>query len=110
MYIAASFHSMPDCMCILTKELHIVHTKQASACVQNLCVCSALQVYMLDKRLLDPRRPTGKPSQDDQLEQLIPYQQDLPLVPLQYATHSRQVAQLSGELISVNCHTLNLCD
>lgn len=54
------------------------------------------QVYMLDKRLLDPRRPIGKPSQDDQLEQLIPYQQDLPLVPLQYATHSRQVAQLSG--------------
>ena len=56
-----------------------------------------LQVYMLDKRMLDPRRPIGKPSQDDQLEQLIPYQQDLPLIPLLYATHSRQVAKLSGE-------------
>ena len=62
-----------------------------------------LQVYMLDKRMLDPRRPIGKPSQDDQLEQLIPYQQDLPVVPLLYATHSRQVAKLSVKTHSPLC-------
>ena len=85
-------------MCICTGDwLHYTQSKHQLAA--GLCVCAALQVYMLDKRLLDPRRPIGKPSQDDQLEQLIPYQQDLPLVPLQYATHSRQVAQLSGEFI-----------
>lgn len=54
------------------------------------------QVFMLDKRMLDPRRPIGAPSADDQLEQLIPYQQVLVMSPLLYATHSKQVAQLSG--------------
>lgn len=51
---------------------------------------------MLDKRMLDPRRPIGVPSKDDQLEQLIPYQQTLVMSPLLYATHAKQVAQLSG--------------
>lgn len=46
--------------------------------------------------MLDPRRPIGPPSKDDQLEQLIPYQQTLLMSPLLYATHSKQVAQLSG--------------
>ncbi|KAL3141461.1 hypothetical protein ABBQ32_005026 [Trebouxia sp. C0010 RCD-2024] len=54
------------------------------------------QVFMLDKRMLDPRRPIGAPSADDQLEQLIPYQQVLVMSPLLYATHNKQVAQLSG--------------
>ncbi|KAA6420005.1 MAG: ER membrane complex subunit 1-like [Trebouxia sp. A1-2] len=54
------------------------------------------QVYMLDKRMLDPRRPKGPPSAEDQLEQLIPYQQNLVMSPLLYASHSKQVAQLSG--------------
>ena len=51
---------------------------------------------MLDKRMLDPRRPIGPPSKDDQLEQLIPYQQTLLMNPLLYATHAKQVLQLSG--------------
>ena len=51
---------------------------------------------MLDKRMLDPRRPIGPPSKDDQLEQLIPYQQTLMMSPLLYATHAKQVVQLSG--------------
>ncbi|KAL0052366.1 hypothetical protein WJX82_000955 [Trebouxia sp. C0006] len=54
------------------------------------------QVYMLDKRMLDPRRPKGPPTAEDQLEQLIPYQQNLIMSPLLYASHSKQVAQLSG--------------
>ena len=56
----------------------------------------AIQVYMLDKRMLDPRRPKGPPTAEDQLEQLIPYQQNLIMSPLLYASHSKQVAQLSG--------------
>ena len=57
-------------------------------------------MYQLDKRLLDPRRPVGPPSQQDQLEQLIPYHQNLFLNPLLYATHRKQVAQLSGGALS----------
>lgn len=58
-----------------------------------------LQVYMLEKRMLDPRRPVGTPSKDDQLEGLMPYQSSLPISPLLYATHSKQVAQLSGKTL-----------
>lgn len=63
----------------------------------GIAPCVTFQVYQLDKRMLDPRRPIGPPSKDDQLEQLIPYQQNLVIIPLLYATHSKQVAQLSGE-------------
>ncbi len=52
---------------------------------------------MLDKRMLDPRRPKGPPTAEDQLEQLIPYQQNLVMSPLLYASHSKQVALLSGD-------------
>lgn len=55
---------------------------------------------MLDKRMLDPRRPKGPPTAEDQLEQLIPYQQNLVMSPLLYASHSKQVAQLSGVMLS----------
>lgn len=76
------------------------HTlKGANSLDDSLDSCKNLstwQVFLLDKRMLDPRRPIGPPSKDDQLEQLIPYQQTLIMSPLLYATHSKQVAQLSG--------------
>ena len=55
------------------------------------------QVYLLDKRLLDPRRPVGGPTEADKMEQLIPYNEVLPLNPSQFATHSQRVAGLRGE-------------
>lgn len=61
------------------------------------------QVFMLDKRMLDPRRPIGPPSKDDQLEQLIPYQQNLVMSPLLYATQAKRVAQLSGLSLCSRC-------
>ena len=61
---------------------------------------------MLDKRMLDPRRPIGPPSKDDQLEQLIPYQQSLVMSPLLYATHAKQVAELSGK---TTVHLVTAC-
>ena len=53
---------------------------------------------MLEKKLLEPRRPIGTPSKDDQLEGLIPYQNSLPITRLLYATHNKQVARLAGAL------------
>ena len=55
------------------------------------------QVYLLDKRLLDPRRPVGVPTEADKMEQLIPYNEVLPLNPSQFATHSQRIAGLRGE-------------
>jgi hypothetical protein len=54
------------------------------------------QVYMMDKRFLDPRRPHGTPTADDKAENLIPYAEELPLDPTFFATYDKEVARLSG--------------
>ena len=51
------------------------------------------QVVALDKRWLDPRRPT-KPSTFDQEEGLIPYMEVLPLMPASWVTNKNVVARL----------------
>ena len=52
---------------------------------------------MMDKRFLDPRRPLGTPTKEDQAEMLVPYDVELPLNPQFFATHHQQVANLAGE-------------
>ena len=61
----------------------------------NACV----QVYMMDKRYLDPRRPLGTPTKEDQAEMLVPYDVELPMAPQLFATHQQQVANLRGALL-----------
>ncbi len=53
---------------------------------------------MMDKRYLDPRRPLGTPTKDDQAEMLVPYDVELPFAPQFFATHQEQVANLKGEV------------
>lgn len=51
---------------------------------------------MMDKRFLDPRRPLGTPTKEDQAEMLVPYDVELPLNPQFFATNQHQVADLAG--------------
>ena len=53
---------------------------------------------MMDKRYLDPRRPLGTPTKEDQAEMLVPYDVELPMAPQLFATHQQQVANLRGAL------------
>jgi hypothetical protein len=46
------------------------------------------QVATISRRLLDPRRPTGKPSSADKEEMLIPYDATLPLNSRSVLSHS----------------------
>ena len=55
-----------------------------------------MQVYMLDKRQVDPRRLMGKATAQDMEERLAPYQEALPLIPQGAITQDKQVARLSG--------------
>ena len=57
------------------------------------------QVVALDKRWLDPRRPT-KPTKDDKEEGLIPYTEVLPVFPQSWVTTRHQVAKLQGIVTS----------
>lgn len=54
------------------------------------------QVVMLPRRLLDPRRPTGKPSKADQEEMLIPYSPVLPHNPHAVVSHKYPVLGLKA--------------
>lgn len=63
-----------------------------------------IQVYLMDKRYLDPRRPLGTPTKDDQAEMLVPYDVELPFAPQLLATHQKQVANLKGEGASPTLH------
>ena len=51
------------------------------------------QVVALDKRFLDPRRPT-KVSPADKDEGLLPYSEIMPVFPRSYLTMNKQVEQL----------------
>ena len=49
------------------------------------------QVVTIPRRLLDPRRPTGKPTAADKEEMLIPYDPFLPSDPKRVVSHKYQV-------------------
>ena len=53
------------------------------------------QVVAVDKRFLDPRRPT-KPTREDREEGLVPYAEVLPIFPNSWVTTKHQVARLRG--------------
>lgn len=55
------------------------------------------QLYAMDLRFLDPRRPrTQKPSAQEVEERLIPYQENLPFAPNSFATYDKQVLYSLG--------------
>jgi ER membrane protein complex subunit 1, C-terminal len=63
-----------------------------------------VQVYLMDKRFLDPRRPHKAPkamTPAEQEERLIPYSPLLPLAPNLFATYNRAVARLQGGTIRI---------
>jgi hypothetical protein len=54
-----------------------------------------MQVLALEKRFLDPRRPTN-PTLTDREEMLLPYHPMLPIIPHHIITTNHQVAGLRG--------------
>lgn len=61
------------------------------------CYLLVGQIYMMDRRLLDPRRSVvEKPTPAMQAEGLIPYASDLPLIGAGYATHAVHAAGLQA--------------
>ncbi|KAJ1639591.1 hypothetical protein T492DRAFT_936244 [Pavlovales sp. CCMP2436] len=54
------------------------------------------QLLALDKRMIDPRRPTGAPSTADREEGLAQYSPLLPLMPQALLTHGQRVGRAAG--------------
>ena len=55
------------------------------------------QVYLLDKRYVDPRRPKGALTADEKLEMLPAYTAELPFTPNLYASHKQAIEGLQSE-------------
>ena len=67
------------------------------------------QVVALDKRFLDPRRPT-KPTREDREEGLVPYAEVRPIAPKSWVTTKHQVARLRGIVTApANLESTVLC-
>ncbi len=57
--------------------------------------CDGPQVYAVDMRFLDPRRPMNSKLTPEQAEErLIPYFDTLPLMPPMFASYNKQVGAL----------------
>ena len=52
------------------------------------------QIYSLDRRFLDPRRPSGKPSKSDQMEGLMPYMPILPVMNQNVLSYTKEIERL----------------
>jgi len=76
-----------------TKFMRVTTSARGITGHQVLLGTDTDQVVALDKRWLDPRRPT-KPSTFDQEEGLIPYMEVLPLMPASWVTNKNVVARL----------------
>ena len=51
------------------------------------------QIYSMNKRFLDPRRPL-RPTQHTKEERLLPYKENLPLFPTHYASYNHEILGL----------------
>jgi ER membrane protein complex subunit 1 len=58
------------------------------------------QIYSLDRRFLDPRRPAGKPSKSDQSEGLMPYAPVLPVMTQNVLSYTKEIERLNA-IVSV---------
>ena len=70
--------------------------EESAACLLSRCpsftvVIPGGQLLGVSRRFLDPRRPLGKPTAEDQEEGLIPYQPLIPFNPRDVASYSLQV-------------------
>ena len=70
-------------------------SKYGVAAKDLVCINGLGQVALLPRRLLDPRRPRGKPSKADADELLVPYAPVLPHVPEALLSHAYPVAGLA---------------
>lgn len=57
-----------------------------------------MQVLSLDRKFLDPRRPVGKLTEQDQEEMLVPYAPFVPLLPTAVLSYNHTVLQVGSRL------------
>jgi len=74
----------------VTETMHGITTKNI------LMGLSTDQLLSMDRRMLDPRRPVGKPTPQDQEEGLVAFSPYLPVAPTQVLTYNKTIFGLRG--------------
>mmetsp|Transcript_52422 Transcript_52422/g.162693 ORF Transcript_52422/g.162693 Transcript_52422/m.162693 type:complete len:149 (+) Transcript_52422:137-583(+) len=72
----------------------VAHTMHGITTKNVIAALASDQIFSIDKKLLDPRRPIGKPSPDDMEEGLMPYSPFLPVMPTAVLSYNRTILQL----------------
>eukprot|EP00192_Tetraselmis_astigmatica_P002112 CAMPEP_0117674976 /NCGR_PEP_ID=MMETSP0804-20121206/15346_1 /TAXON_ID=1074897 /ORGANISM="Tetraselmis astigmatica, Strain CCMP880" /LENGTH=1011 /DNA_ID=CAMNT_0005483923 /DNA_START=47 /DNA_END=3082 /DNA_ORIENTATION=- len=78
------------------KFISATHTTLGISAKRLLIGTTGDQVYALDKRFVDPRRPLGTPTNADKEERLMPYKPELGLNPPFFVTYDKAVAGVRG--------------
>ena len=73
------------------KSLAVTHTLRGITSAELLAVLPTDQLLAIPKHLLDPRRPTGEPSNLDKAEGLVPYMGELPIQAQGVVNYNRSV-------------------
>uniref|UniRef100_A0A7S0E1R2 ER membrane protein complex subunit 1 n=1 Tax=Hanusia phi TaxID=3032 RepID=A0A7S0E1R2_9CRYP len=76
------------------KTMAVAHTMHGITTKNVIAALASDQILSIDKKLLDPRRPVGKPSPDDMEEGLMPYSPFLPVMPTAVLSYNRTILQL----------------
>ncbi len=93
----ASAHTLQECYPETIKPSAAISYLAASAQACSARFGSSLQIYMMDKRLVDPRRPrTDKPTETERQEGLMRYSPQLQQIASLFASYNRQIPQLRG--------------
>ena len=88
--IGQSYYIRPE-----AKFLAVTRSKRGITEPAVLIATANDQVTAIDKRFLDPRRPT-KPTPADREEGLVPYSEVIPVFPSSWVTHRHTVVRLRG--------------
>lgn len=88
--IGQSYYIRPE-----AKFLAVTRSKRGITEPAVLIATANDQVTAVDKRFLDPRRPT-KPTPADREEGLVPYSEVIPVFPSSWVTHRHTVSRLRG--------------
>ena len=79
-----------------TSALGVTTTKAGVSAKQFLFATANDQVISIDRRLLDPRRPSGDLKDSEKMEGLMKYSPLLPIVPLRTPSHVYEVSSVES--------------
>ncbi len=81
--------------------LRLTSTRAGISSKQYLFATLNDQVFPLDRRMLDPRRPNSKLNESKKMERLMKYEPILPIMPMRTPSHVCASANVESQLLVI---------